>query len=264
MTQRMPNHRNVASVVPRGNKTGDKSDAAWLLRPVFHGQRSFAVLALLAGVLLLDPFIPGAWENLTFLFIAIAAAWLLTEAGTPGRYAMLFLVCAFLAVLLAFGLIPKSLIEPVRRPMGLILLIVTLSLLGYSVHLLVRALWRVTVVTAAQIVGTVNLYLVLGMCWAYVYTLLTWFDPNSFDLPPSRSEALSNLIYFSFVTLASLGYGDIVPKTAIAQRLAIAEAIMAHFYTAILVAYLLSIYIGNRSQESEPSPLPGRSYDDQR
>ncbi|MBM3300741.1 MAG: hypothetical protein FJY85_12400 [Deltaproteobacteria bacterium] len=231
-------------------------------RPLtFHGERSPAVLALFAGVLLLDPFIPGAWENFAFLFIAISAAWLLTEKGTPGRYFMLFLICAFLAVVTSVGLLPKSVLDSVRRPMGFTLLVVTLSLLGYSVHLLLGALWRATAVTAAQIISTVNLYLILGICWAYVYALAAWFDPHSFNTPLDGPEAISSLIYFSFVTLASLGYGDIVPKTPFTQRLAIAEAIMGQFYTAILVAYLLSIYIGNKTQQSRQGRSTGRDDD---
>ncbi|MDQ1238542.1 MAG: hypothetical protein QG577_727 [Thermodesulfobacteriota bacterium] len=223
---------------------------------------SLAVLALFAGVLLLDPFIPGAWENLAFLLVAIASAWLLTEKATPGRYLTLFLICAFPAVVCGALLLPETLLDSMRRPIGLTLLIMTLLLLGYSIHLLLGALWRATVVTKGQIVSTVNLYLSLGMFWAYLYAVVTCFDPHSFDLPTTGDEALSNLIYFSFVTLASLGYGDIVPQTPFAQRLAIAEAIMGQFYTAILVAYLLSIYLGTRHRESDPLDGKGRDNKD--
>jgi hypothetical protein len=222
----------------------------------FHGEKSPAVLALFAGILLLDPLIPGAWENFAFLFIAIAAAWLLTGQGSPGRWFMLFLICAFLVAVAAVGLASKSAQEAVGRPMGLTLIIVTLMLLGYSIHLLLGALWKATVVTAAQIVSTVNLYLILGVSWAYVYALVAWFEPRSFEQPGHGHETVSSLIYFSFVTLASLGYGDIVPKTPFAQRLAIAEAIMGQFYSAVLVGYLLSIYINNKTQELGPGGSP--------
>ncbi|MFH0823586.1 MAG: potassium channel family protein, partial [Pseudomonadota bacterium] len=190
-----------------------------------------------------------------------AAGWLLTEKATQARYFMVFLICALVAVVTCIGVLPWSVTDALRRPMGLVLLIVTLALLGYSVYLSLGALWKATVVTAGQIIGSLNLYLFLGMCWAYVYALVTWFDPGSFDLPPSRSDALSSLIYFSFVTLASLGYGDIVPKTPFAQRLAIAEAITGQFYTAVLVAYLISIHIGNRSMESGAGGGTGPSRD---
>jgi voltage-gated potassium channel len=232
------------------------------MHSVFHGQKSIAVLALLVGVLLIDPFIPGAWENLTFLFIAAAAAWLLTDRGTTGRRLVVFLISSILVISCVAVVFPKSLSIPARSPIVLIFFMATLLLLGYSVYLLLQALWKARVVRAEQIVGTINLYLVLGICWSFMYALVAWFDPHSFDLPPNPSEALSNLIYFSFVTLASVGYGDIVPKTPFAQRLAIMEAIMGQFYTAVLVAYLLSVYIGGRSQESGPHSGRGPGNDD--
>ncbi len=231
------------------------------LRPTFHGEKSLEVLILFAGVLLLDPFIPGAWENLAFSFVAIVGAWLLTEKGTPGRYFMLFLLCVFLAVLTAVAFLPKNVMDSIRRPMGLTLLIVTLALMGFSARLLLGSLWRATVINAAQIISTVNLYILVGMCWAYLYALVNWLDPSSFDLPSTGTESISNLIYFSFVTLASVGYGDIVPQTPFAQRLAITEAIMGQFYTAVLVAYLLSIYIGQKTRESGTRSNDGPSCD---
>jgi hypothetical protein len=221
--------------------------------PALHGDKAFLILFLFAGILLLDPLIPGVWENLAFLLITICAAWVLTEKGTSGRHVMIVFMCVFLAVLVSAVLIPKAVLESVRRPVGLTLLIITLALLGYSVRLLFEALWRATVVNVRQIINTVNLYLIIGMFWAYLYAVVQWFDANSFDLPRTGSETTSNLIYFSFVTLASLGYGDIVPKTPFAQRLAILEVIVGHFYTAVLVAYLLSLYIGRKNQEVGPS-----------
>ena len=72
---------------------------------------------------------------------------------------------------------------------------------------------------------------------------------------PQRDSA-SHFVYFSFVTLASLGYGDITPKTEIAQRLAIIEVIMGQFYVAIVVAYLVSVFIvrktGAVDRKSDP------------
>src|SRR5512136_115030 len=84
------------------------------------------------------------------------------------------------------------------------------------------------------------------MFYAHIYTILDWFRPESFALQVSERESASHLVYFSFVTLATLGYGDITPKTEFAQRLAITEAIMGQFYGSLVVAYLLSVYIGRR------------------
>src|SRR5512136_3283794 len=89
------------------------------------------------------------------------------------------------------------------------------------------------------------------MFYAHIYTILDWFRPESFALQVSERESASHLVYFSFVTLATLGYGDITPKTEFAQRLAITEAIMGQFFGWLVVAYLLSVYVGRRLQASD-------------
>jgi uncharacterized membrane protein len=121
-----------------------------------------------------------------------------------------------------------------------------LALYGLCGTLVLRAILKAKKVTHHLIVGAVNLYILLGVCWAHVYTLLEWIDPRSFALDIHQSDSASYFIYFSFVTLASLGYGDITPKTELAQRLAIIEAVMGQFYGSVVVAYLVSVYIGQQ------------------
>ncbi len=72
--------------------------------------------------------------------------------------------------------------------------------------------------------------------------------PGSFNISTSESafEQLQDFIYFSFVTLATLGYGDIVPLSATARALSIIEAVFGQFYIAILVAGLVAAYITKR------------------
>ena len=89
------------------------------------------------------------------------------------------------------------------------------------------------------------------MFYAHIYTILDWFHPESFALQVPERESASHFIYFSFVTLATLGYGDITPKTEFAQRLAITEAMMGQFYGWLVVAYLLSVYVGHRITVSD-------------
>jgi uncharacterized membrane protein len=111
---------------------------------------------------------------------------------------------------------------------------------------MLSAMLKARDVTHQLIISAVNLYLILGMFYAHIYTILDWFHPESFTLQVPQHESASQFVYFSFVTLATLGYGDVTPKTEFAQRLAITEAIMGQFYGSLVVAYLLSVYIGNR------------------
>lgn len=92
------------------------------------------------------------------------------------------------------------------------------------------------------ITGSVALYLVLGLIWAIFYTMLLQFSPEAFKgLEPEHFVAtLTTMTYFSFVTLTTLGYGDISPTRPMAEVLVVLEAVTGMFYFAIVVASLIS------------------------
>jgi uncharacterized membrane protein len=96
-----------------------------------------------------------------------------------------------------------------------------------------------------RIVGAVCVYLLLGVMWSIAYSVLEYLQPGSFkgltDL--AMPEWNPDWIYFSFVTITTLGYGDISPLTQTARSLSLAEAIVGQFYIAVLVAGLVSAYI---------------------
>ena len=91
------------------------------------------------------------------------------------------------------------------------------------------------------ITGSIALYLILGFIWAILYTFLVQLEPEAIrGLEPEKwINTLSTMTYFSFVTLTTLGYGDMSPVTPIAQVLVILEAVTGMFYFAIVVASLI-------------------------
>jgi len=91
------------------------------------------------------------------------------------------------------------------------------------------------------ITGSVALYLILGFIWAILYTVLIQFFPEAISgtEPENWINTLSPMTYFSFVTLTTLGYGDISPVNSIAKVLVILEAVTGMFYIAIIVASLI-------------------------
>lgn len=91
------------------------------------------------------------------------------------------------------------------------------------------------------ITGSVALYLILGFIWAILYTVLIQFFPEAISglEPENWINTLSTMTYFSFVTLTTLGYGDISPVNSIAKVLVILEAVTGMFYIAIIVASLI-------------------------
>jgi len=92
-----------------------------------------------------------------------------------------------------------------------------------------------------EIIGAVCIYLLMGLIWALIYLIVAQFIPQSFNGISQLSwhENFFDLAYFSFVTLTTLGYGDITPAAPLARFLVYMEAIVGVFYMAILVASLI-------------------------
>ena len=100
-------------------------------------------------------------------------------------------------------------------------------------------------VSSDLIFASLCAYLLIGLVWAHIYLIMELFVPGAFAINSDSSSTLPQLfIYYSFVTLTTLGYGDIVPVIPFAQSWAAMEAVMGQLYLAIVVARLMGLYIG--------------------
>lgn len=103
-------------------------------------------------------------------------------------------------------------------------------------------------VTANTLKGGIAIYVLMGVGWAIVYTILLDFDPASFDgVNPSQIRA--DLLHFSFVTLITLGYGNILPAGSPTRIASDLEAIAGVLYPVILISRLVNNYTA-KSEES--------------
>ncbi|MGI9283796.1 MAG: ion channel [Pseudomonadales bacterium] len=90
-------------------------------------------------------------------------------------------------------------------------------------------------------------YLILVSAWMFVYSCIELSIPDSFSLPETEGyqAQLQEFLYYSFVTLSTLGYGDITPLTSYAKSWSIIEAIIGQFYLAIVLARLVGLRISS-------------------
>jgi Ion channel len=112
---------------------------------------------------------------------------------------------------------------------------------------------RAQTVTEDTISGALCVYLLIGITWAFLFMLLESVHPGSFRLGEGAKTAgdtahlpsapLGLFMYFSFVTLSTVSYGDILPLTGSARGLAALEGIIGQFYMAVLVARFVGLYI---------------------
>jgi voltage-gated potassium channel len=111
-------------------------------------------------------------------------------------------------------------------------------------------------VTLDSIFAAVSAYLLIAFAFAYVYLFTVMSTPDSFRFPSTIAGVAdpgldASMMYFSFVTLATLGYGDILPYSESARMLAVIEAVVGQFYVAVIVAVLVSRLIAPAASKSD-------------
>lgn len=129
--------------------------------------------------------------------------------------------------------------------------------------MILHDIWTTRMVTSDTLVGSVCVYMLIGAAWAFAYSLTELLVPGSFSIA-STGETINGkliehcgnyplLMYYSFVTLCSLGYGDLVPIKAAARMVATTEAIVGQFYMAVFVARMISLHLARagRTERAE-------------
>lgn len=106
-------------------------------------------------------------------------------------------------------------------------------------------------VDANKIVGSITLFMLLGLIWTVIYLQIALIDPEAFSgLDVTNwKEGFSRMAYYSYVTLTTLGYGDILPKNHIAEFFVYLESIAGVFYMAIIVSSLISLRLNAIEKE---------------
>jgi Ion channel len=107
-------------------------------------------------------------------------------------------------------------------------------------------------ITIRRIQGAVAVYLLLGLTWAGVYEIIHGVWPGAFrfsePVPETRIDFATSLAYYSFVTLTTMGYGDITPLHPVARSAAILEALVGQLFPAILIARLVAMELAARER----------------
>ena len=105
------------------------------------------------------------------------------------------------------------------------------------------------------VLGACCVYLLVGLAWESVYTLVEWQIPNSFALPSGTQASgvgldlmsiQADLMYFSLITMTTIGYGDITPISPPARILSALQGVVAQLYIAIIIARMVGMELANR------------------
>ena len=120
---------------------------------------------------------------------------------------------------------------------------------AYAAINILRIIVKSEEVTRETIFAAIVAYLLIALMWAFLYMILELVSPGSFSFPDwgSRGETMQ-FEYLSFVTITTLGYGDITPVTDQASALVLIEAVIGQIYLVVLVAWLVGMYVSRRSK----------------
>ena len=205
---------------------------------------------------------------LVFLFIAFPFVELFKNGDTIEAWLMtLVLVSGVLAVgrrrrtlVIAVALVSPALVarwikifwDDVVPPE--VYLIPALIFVGFVMLQFLYFILRAPRVNSEVLCAGVAGYLLLGIIWMFAYILVARLHPGSFAYnvgpPPEHSLASFDAFYFSFITLSTVGYGDITPVTHIARTLAMTEAMTGTLYMAVLISRLVALYTSQGSEVS--------------
>lgn len=124
--------------------------------------------------------------------------------------------------------------------------------IGFLVVELLRHLFRPEIVNFDTLCASLCVYLMIGLIWMNIFVILETVAPGSIvstvDTNRQRPEVGElersiNMLYFSFTTLTSVGYGDVVPRTNIARMLAVTEALVGQCYLLVMVSRLVGLHV---------------------
>jgi hypothetical protein len=209
------------------------------------------LLAALAVLLIAAPFVEelhGGHLILSVLFSVVLLAAVLAVAKRKRSLAIALVLAVPALTVRWINYFRPDLVHPAA------FLICALLLLAFVIGHLLYFILHAPVVTVEVLCASIAAYLMLGVTWTVAYWLVDQLTPGgafSFNTGggPQSINGFTGL-YFSFITLSTVGYGDITPVSRAARWLAAMEAITGMLYVAVLIARLVSLYSSGKSENS--------------
>jgi Ion channel len=216
--------------------------------------RRFSAVELLVSIVLLIfvyPFLEAIKagsliESILFTFVLVSAV-----VAISGRGRTLAIALSLALPTLASRWMHDY--RPDLIPMELFL-VGAIIFVFFVIGNLLRFVLTAEVVDTEVLCASMSAYLLLGLLWALAYWLVAEVNPGAFVFNTSSRIDASiegfNGLYFSFITLSTVGYGDITPVSHVARMLAAMEALTGLLYVAVLIARLVALHSGQKSNAS--------------
>jgi hypothetical protein len=230
----------------------------------------YLMLGMLCGVVLITSASPFSRLSILVIFLAalslLVTAYILTERKRELMLAGLLGASALLPFAW-FSIHRGELSQRVAQAVYSVNLAFWLVFTLYVGLMVFRAIMNARRIRGNEIYGAIYVYLLIGVLFAEVYQLLLawrpdalYFDPGRFGAPHLIAGSLytrgaGEVVYYSFVTLATVGYGDVTPSSPLARSVSLVEAVVGIMYVATMIARFVSIHTSREKRGSEREEL---------
>ncbi|HSL01325.1 MAG TPA: ion channel [Rubrobacteraceae bacterium] len=188
---------------------------------------------------------------LTTVVLAITLGIAMLASGVSARAARVWLGVAVLGV--GFSII-IALTQESLRTAGGFLAITSLILTATTIGAIARRVLQYVEISVVTVLGAVCIYVLVGLSFAFAYEIVGSFGSQPFFASQQERETRSDYVYFSFITMATVGYGDLTAQGGLGRALAVTEGLLGQIYLVTAVAALVS----NVGRASAPRKRDGR------
>ena len=204
------------------------------------------LLVMLFLLLAVTPFLEG-FARLRFLFNAFLSAVLISAVYALSQKIRNLAIAALLAIPMLISIWAQYFVK--SEAIFLIGRICGACFIAFTIFHILQNIFHEKDVTKDTIAGAAAVYLLFGLMWSFLYGVLEHIEPGSFAISEAQTLGERNIfLYYSFVTITTLGYGDIMPVTYIASSLAVLEAVVGQLYLVVLVSWLVGMYVSKKSK----------------
>ena len=212
-----------------------------------YKDRFLFLIVLIVALIVIGPFVEDFMRLRLFMDLFFSIIFITTiYAASKKRSHLIIAVILVIPTILALW----SEEIPISNTLVTIGYICGLILFAFAVISILVYIFSAPVVTRQTISAAIVVYLLLALMWTFIYRLIEILYPASFAIAHAKLLDAENIyLYFSLVTITTLGYGDITPIGRQAASLAVLEAVTGQMYLVVVVAWFVGMHVSRKSKQ---------------
>jgi hypothetical protein len=212
-----------------------------------YKDRFLFLIVIMVAMIVLGPFLEGFIGLRLFMDLLLSIIFVTTiYAASQKRIHIIIAIVLLIPTL--FAVWTENI--PINNTLLTIGYICGLILFAFAVISIVIYIFSEEVVTRQTISAAVVVYLLIALMWTFIYRLIANLYPASFAIAHGKLQDAENIyLYFSLVTITTLGYGDITPIGSQAIALSVLEAITGQIYLVVVVAWFVGLFVSRKSKQ---------------